>query len=262
MKTILAIVLVGLLGFLGCSGDDNGTNAIGDAIPVAPFGITDTMTPTYEWTPVQYATRYCLLVQNVAEETIIEEWFTAEEGECSSEEGLCMVTPEIEIIGAYTWKILACLGENCGLWSDTLSFSYDVMGPPQERFTDNGDGTVTDNNTMIIWTKNANRVGEKNWYDALYYCDFLTLAKHSGWRLPSISELRSLIDRTQINPALPLGHPFTNLQCTENSFYPTSESCRTDTSFAYALECYYGWKLNRVIKPYPHFTPWCVSDDN
>jgi len=49
------MVLVSLLGFLGCGGSDDGTSAgTGEAIPVAvaPFGITDTPTPTYEWIPV------------------------------------------------------------------------------------------------------------------------------------------------------------------------------------------------------------------
>jgi hypothetical protein len=33
-----------------------------------------------------------------------------------------------------------------------------------------------------------------------------------GWRLPTIEELASLIDPTQTNPALPIGHPFINVQ--------------------------------------------------
>ena len=38
---------------------------------------------------------------------------------------------------------------------------------PTPRFTDNGNGTVTDNLTRLIWMKNANAFGMKNWADAL-----------------------------------------------------------------------------------------------
>ena len=210
MKKIIGILLIGFLGFLGCSDNDDTTNTVGQAVPVAPFGIKETMAPSYEWTPVQYATRYRLMVQNIAEETIIDDWFTAEGAGCDSEENLCLVTPEDEIIGAHTWKVLACAGDNCGLWSDTLSFSYNVMGAPQERFTDHGDGTVTDNNTKIIWSKNANLCGRKDWQEACSYSEGLILAGHSDWRLPSLHEFESLIDRSNILHTLPVGNPFIN----------------------------------------------------
>ena len=38
---------------------------------------------------------------------------------------------------------------------------------PNPRFTDNGDGTVTDNLTALIWLKNANCFGVEKWNDAL-----------------------------------------------------------------------------------------------
>jgi len=196
MKRTIGILLVSLLCFSGCGDSGGGTSAVtGEAIPVAPFGITDTSTPTYEWTPVSGATRYRLTVQdtnqesttqNTQETAIIDEWYTAEEAECASDDTLCSATPEIEVTGN-TWKVLACAGEECGLWSDELQFSYIEGVPAPPRFTDNGDGTVTDNNTKLIWSKNANLCGWKNWQDACSYCAGLTLAGHSDWRLPSIS---------------------------------------------------------------------------
>ena len=38
---------------------------------------------------------------------------------------------------------------------------------PSPRFTDNTNGTVTDNLTGLIWLKNANCFGEKSWSAAL-----------------------------------------------------------------------------------------------
>jgi len=89
-----------------------------------------------------------------------------------------------------------------------------------ERFTDNNDGTVTDNLTGLVWLENANCFGVSNWSDALSDCNSLadgscglTDGSTAGdWRLPNINELHSLIDSGESNPALPDGHPFTSVQ--------------------------------------------------
>lgn len=102
---------------------------------------------------------------------------------------------------------------------------------PEPRFTNNGNGTVTDNLTGLIWLRNANcedAAGEitktggfLNWADSLTWSNNLASGKcgladgsQAGqWRLPSIRELKSLIDRSKNYPAaLPAGHPFTNIQ--------------------------------------------------
>jgi quinol monooxygenase YgiN len=91
---------------------------------------------------------------------------------------------------------------------------------PNPRFHDNGDGTVTDNLTGLIWLKNANPFGPKSWHDALRACNSLTsgnadLSDSSvagDWRLPNIFELRSVIDYSQFSPALTAGHPFINVR--------------------------------------------------
>jgi hypothetical protein len=79
---------------------------------------------------------------------------------------------------------------------------------PNPRFTDNGNGTVTDNLTGIIWLKNANCNGKKSWENAKNMplednClpnDSLTKEQ---WRLPTLRELQSLVHYGQIGPALP-----------------------------------------------------------
>jgi hypothetical protein len=208
MKTFFSIMLI---GFLGCSGSNDGTSvSVGEAIPVAPFGIMDTMTPTYEWTPVSGATRYQLMVEE-NDVPVIEEWYTAAEVGCASEDSLCSVTPDVDVPGD-TWKVLSCAGETCGLWSDELQFSFTVAGSTPPRFTDNGDGTVTDNNTKLIWTKDANICGNMRWGGSQTCCRRLYLRDRRDWRLPTLPELKSLRDIHQRNPALPPGHPFTNVQ--------------------------------------------------
>ena len=60
-------------------------------------------------------------------------------------------------------------------------------------FEDNGDGTITDNATGLIWTQNDNGEGLQ-WGDALDYCEALSLGGSDDWRLPNIKELHSIVD--------------------------------------------------------------------
>ena len=101
---------------------------------------------------------------------------------------------------------------------------------PSPRFIDNSDGTVTDNMTGLIWLKNANCFGVgKTWNEALASCNGLdngtcglTDGSAAGdWRLPNLKELYSLIDIRNSDPALPTGHPFTNVM---SSYYWSSSS--------------------------------------
>jgi hypothetical protein len=92
---------------------------------------------------------------------------------------------------------------------------------PNPRFTDHGDGTVTDNLTGLMWTKNANDSpnGNKSWQGALDYVTGMNTGTYPGygypdWRLPNRNELQSLTDFSQYNPVLPAGHPFTDVNIT------------------------------------------------
>jgi len=87
------------------------------------------------------------------------------------------------------------------------------MGFPKERFTDNGDGTVTDNYTGLMWTKNAQQIsGTKTWSAALSSCNGLDYAGYDDWRLPNVRELLSLLDYGATHPAVPSDNPFNNIQ--------------------------------------------------
>jgi hypothetical protein len=89
---------------------------------------------------------------------------------------------------------------------------------PNPRFADLGNGTVTDNLTGLMWTKDANRPGtDQLWQGALDYVAGMNAGiypnfGYTDWRLPNVNELESLIDAERSYPALPSGHPFTNVQ--------------------------------------------------
>ncbi len=117
---------------------------------------------------------------------------------------------------------------------------------PSPRFTDNNNGTVTDNLTGLIWLQNANCANaSRNWATAL--ADVVSLngtgkmnnnicgdTSNSGtyqtdWRLPNVRELYSLIDLAYLNPALATGHPFLDVQ-SANYWSSTSVAGATTTN--------------------------------
>jgi len=65
----------------------------------------------------------------------------------------------------------------------------------------NGDGTVTDLTTTLMWQQST-APGLYEWKDALAYCENLTLAGYNDWRLPTVRELRSLTDLNQYAPSI------------------------------------------------------------
>ncbi|MEI7675189.1 MAG: DUF1566 domain-containing protein [Bacteroidales bacterium] len=67
-------------------------------------------------------------------------------------------------------------------------------------FKDNGNGTITDNNTGLIWQKTDG--GEMTYENAIVYCDTLTLGGYTDWRLPTAQELFSIHLFDSNNPAL------------------------------------------------------------
>jgi|GEM_PF-1256324 len=72
----------------------------------------------------------------------------------------------------------------------------------QPSYTNNGDGTITDNTTGLTWQKSPDTNGDGNvgysdkltQSSAVSYCSNLTLGSQSDWRLPNIKEMYSLIN--------------------------------------------------------------------
>jgi hypothetical protein len=81
----------------------------------------------------------------------------------------------------------------------------------QPRYVDNGDGTVTDNCTGLMWQKHTadtNGDGTVSTSDAVLWCDAqshsqnATFAGHDDWRLPNLAELLSIVDHGRSDPAI------------------------------------------------------------
>ncbi len=119
---------------------------------------------------------------------------------------------------------------------------------PAPRFADNGDGSVTDRLTGLVWLRDADcretvggvarGSGLLDWPAALAWSNGLAhgrcgLSDNSAagdWRVPNVNELRSLVDYGRHDPALPAGHPFVNVR---SVWYWTSTTNPVYTGGAY-----------------------------
>jgi hypothetical protein len=84
-------------------------------------------------------------------------------------------------------------------------------GQPEvsDHWVDNGDGTVTDINTGLMWQRDT-APGAYKWQGALAYAEALLLAGYDDWRLPNRNELQSFVDYSKVYPSVdPLLVPYT-----------------------------------------------------
>ena len=90
--------------------------------------------------------------------------------------------------------------------------SWDQQLPASTRFivlSNWNNDAVLDRETGLVWEKVPPITALSNWFDASSRCINLNTGGRTGWHLPTIQELLSVVDRSQSNPSLPAGHPFT-----------------------------------------------------
>ncbi len=100
-------------------------------------------------------------------------------------------------------------------------------------FIVNEDGTVTDQNSGLIWQHRDDGIA-RDWRDSLAYCEGLELAGQADWRLPNIKELQSIVDYSRNNPAIDPS-VFT-LSDSEGWFW--SSTTHGDTTLSAAYICF------------------------
>ncbi len=102
-----------------------------------------------------------------------------------------------------------------------------------EGLMDNGNGTVTDLATGLVWQQ-----GETDeyvsWTDALAYCEDLVLADEDDWRLPNIRELYTLVDLSFDSPKISTTH-FPGVHLDLAVQYITSTTCAWLPSYAWTV---------------------------
>jgi hypothetical protein len=116
------------------------------------------------------------------------------------------------------------------------------------NYTDNGDGTVTDVSTGLMWQQDDSSES-MNWEEALAYCDGLNLGGYTDWRLPNKKELRSLVDYSRYNPAINSTYfPNTNTA----SWYWSSTTSASGTSLAWIMDFNGGYDSNDFRDDYSY----------
>ncbi len=98
-------------------------------------------------------------------------------------------------------------------------------------FIKTGD-IVKDTVSKLEWQDDA--IGNTmTWTAAIGHCENLALGGHNDWRLPNINELRSIVERSNISPAIVSGFSET----TSDDHYWSS------TTYAYENSRGYAWRV-------------------
>lgn len=134
--------------------------------------------------------------------------------------------------------------------------AWDQTLPAATRFivlTNMNSEAVLDRETGLVWEQTPS-TSSFNWIIASLHCVDLSLGGRTGWRLPTIQELLSLVDRSvSPGPTLPSSHPFTNVQSSPFWSATTSASVATNAwgvRFGYG-DVFNGSKSDTALA-------WCV----
>ena len=154
----------------------------------------------------------------------------------------------------------------------TAFFGQDAQYTGKEpAYKDNGDGTVTDKATGLMWIKvdsgnlkaGKNRDGKLNWQEALDWAENLEYAGYSDWRLPNVKELQSIVDYTRspattnsaaIDPVFQTTSFIAESGQKDYPFYWSGTThaglSRADTTAYVAFGRSFGWMRNRRTGQY------------
>jgi len=130
--------------------------------------------------------------------------------------------------------------------NDKLSFVQCVRGNAgygTNDFTDNGDGTVTDNATGLMWMQGDSGSG-MFWEDALTHAEDLVFAGHDDWRLPNVKELQIILDYTRAPNAVDPGSRGPAIDPIFSCTGITDEGGGTNYPFYWASTTHSNWTEN------------------
>jgi len=138
-------------------------------------------------------------------------------------------------------------------------------------YVDNGDGTITDTNTGLMWEKLSRDLGIHDWdtaytWDNAFAVKVATLnqgvgfAGHTDWRMPNIKELISIANYQNVTPAASAAFNTgcideciaTSCSCTQSAFYWSSSSSALNPDTAWLVDFNRG-SLSTGLKSQPFF---------
>lgn len=122
---------------------------------------------------------------------------------------------------------------------------------PVSRFTNNNDGTITDNITGLIWKRCSEGLSGTlcesgsattfTWQDALKFAKSSTFAGKNDWRLPNIKELATIVERQCTMPAI------------NEIVFPLTPTMSFWSSTPYDANANFAWNI---------YFPYGISDGN
>ncbi len=137
------------------------------------------------------------------------------------------------------WSALTYASNSANAWS--VHFRYGVVDfiskstslhvrcvrklSDYSKFKDNGNGTVTDLATGLMWQREDDN-NERLWGDANIHCQGLSLGGYQNWRVPNIKELQSIVDRRVVDPGID-GSVFPNTIA--NTYWSATTSANNNT---------------------------------
>jgi hypothetical protein len=122
-----------------------------------------------------------------------------------------------------------------------------------EIIRDADTGIVTDTSSQLMWQDDA--IGtDTTWQNAIERCETLTLGSYSDWRLPNINELKSIVDRSKVYPAIVTG--FVNTS--SSNYYWSSTTYEYGKNGAWDVYFSYGF-VDGGNKGYGNYVR-CVRD--
>ena len=153
------------------------------------------------------------------------------------------------------------LGAQGGTDLPSISQNIGKSVPAAQRFVIlpafNGEA-VLDKETGLLWEKSPQTTTAR-WSAARRICTEKSIGGQTGWRLPSLPELRSLVDPsvTPPGPTLPPGHPFLTVQ---SAVYWSETRVGDNPSGAWAV--HFGLGGGSVFINWAHGVQvWCVHGD-
>jgi hypothetical protein len=147
-----------------------------------------------------------------------------------------------------TGSVIACAG---------TSQDGELQRGVARSFTDNGDGTITDNVTGLMWEKLSDDGTIHDWNDAYTWANAFTkvstlnstsFAGYDDWRVPNLVELETLRNLGAVDPATyssfytgcAPGCTVTTCSCTRSTNYWSSSTYADTPSYAWNVDFYDG----------------------
>ena len=133
------------------------------------------------------------------------------------------------------WAVGFIYGHVGGNGKDGDFYVRCVRGEQQSSsFTDNGNSTVTDNKTGLMWQQGEGGYMTRD--SAISNCEGLSLGGYSDWRLPNIKELESITDDTIYDPINPVA--------IDRNLFPNAVASYYWSSSTYVHNPAYPWSVD------------------